>query len=155
LNVIAREFGYVPHDPSGPRCSCGRQGCWEVYASTWAALRYYHDASASNGPNCRDLLLLAEGGDTLATKAPDRMAHGIGRGMRMVIAGLSPEEVVLVGEFTRLWDRMGPVIEAEVAASVLVGKAPRVRPAGAEPSVSRLRGPLALVLQKNCSPAVT
>jgi len=152
LNGMAGEFGHVSLDPSGPRCSCGRQGCWEVYASNWAALRYYHESSASNGPNFRDLLLLAEGGDTLATKALDRMAHGIGRGMRMVIAGLSPEEVVLVGEFTRLWDRMGPVIEAEVAASVLVGKAPRVRPAAAEPSVARLRGAVALVLQKHFGP---
>jgi len=71
----------------------------------------------------------------------------------MVIAGLSPEEVVFVGEFTRLWNRMGPVIEAEVAASVLVGKAPRVRPAAAEPSMARLRGAVALVLQKHFGPS--
>ena len=153
LNGMAGEFGHVPLDLSGPGCSCGRQGCWEVYASDRAALRYYHESTSSNGPHFRDLLLLAEGGDTLATKALDRMAHGIGRGMRMVITGLSPEEVVFVGEFTRLWDRMGPVIEAEVAASVLVGKAPRVRPAAAEPSVARLRGAVALVLQKHFGPS--
>src|SRR5437868_10407189 len=50
LNGMAGEFGHVSLDPSGPRCSCGRQGCWEVYASNWAALRYYHESSASNGP---------------------------------------------------------------------------------------------------------
>lgn len=150
VNGMAGEFGHVPIDVNGPACGCGSCGCWEVYASNWAALRYYHESSATtNGPSFQDLLSLAEGGDGLAIKALDRMAQAIGRGMRMIVAGLSPEEIVFVGEFTRLWKRLGPVIEAEVAASVLVGKAPRIRPAAAEPSMARLRGTVALVLQKH------
>ena len=152
-NGLAGEFGHVPLDLNGPQCGCGAHGCWEVYASNWAALRYYHESAATaNGPTFRDLLALAEGGDTLALKALDRMAHAIGRGMRMIVAGLSPEEIVLVGEFTRLWSRLGPVIEAEVAAAVLVGKPPRVRPAEADPSTARLRGTVAMVLQKHFGP---
>ena len=54
----------------------------------------------------------------------------------------------MVGEFTRLWHQFGPVIESEVAAGALVGKAPRIRPA-AEPCVARLRGTVALVLQRH------
>jgi predicted NBD/HSP70 family sugar kinase len=155
LNSMAGEFGHVPLDSNGPRCSCGRYGCWEVYASNWAALRYYQESGArSNGPNFHNLLSLAQVGDTLALKALDRMAQEIGRGMRMIVSGLSPEEIVLVGEFTRVWDRVGPSIEAEVAASVLVGKPPRVRPAAAEPSVARLRGAVALVLQKHFGPSL-
>ena len=50
----------------------------------------------------------------------------------MIVAGLAPEEIVLVGEFAGLWKRLGPIIEAEVAAAILIGKPPRVRPA-AEP----------------------
>ena len=154
-NGMAGEFGHVTLDTNGPRCGCGSHGCWEVYASNWAALRYYHESRAvPDGPSFQDLLALAEGGDSLAGKALDSMAHAIGRGMRMVIAGLSPEEVVFVGEFTRLWSRLGPVIEGEVANSVLVGKPPRVRPAAAEPSVARLRGAVALVLQKHFGPFV-
>jgi predicted NBD/HSP70 family sugar kinase len=154
MNGMAGEFGHVPLEPNGPRCGCGSNGCWEVYASNWAALRYYHESNpAPNGPSFRDLLSLAEGGDTLAGKALDSMARAIGRGMRMIIAGLSPEEVVFVGDFTRLWNRLGPLIEAEVASSVLVGKPPRVRPA-AEPSVARLRGTVGLVLQKHFGPLV-
>jgi predicted NBD/HSP70 family sugar kinase len=100
------------------------------------------------------LLSLAESGDALALKALDRMAHAIGRGMRMIVAGFSPEEIVFVGEFTRLWDRMGPVIEASVATAVLVGNPPRVRPAKADPSTARLRGTVAMVLQKHFGPVL-
>ncbi len=155
LNGMAGEFGHVPLDLNGPVCGCGGRGCWEVFASNWAALRYYHEANAAlNGPTFPDLLSLAESGDTLAGEALDRMAHAIGRGMRMIIAGLAPEEVVFVGEFTRLWKRLAQVIEAEIAASVLVGKPPRVRPAAAEPSMARLHGAVALVLQKHFGPFV-
>jgi predicted NBD/HSP70 family sugar kinase len=154
-NGMAGEFGHVPLDLSGPRCGCGARGCWEVYASNCAALRYYHESeAAADGPTFKDLLSLAESGDTLALKALDRMAQGIGRGLRMIVAGLSPEEIVFVGEFTRLWNRLGPVIESQVAAAVLVGKPPRVRPAEAEPSTARLRGTAAMVLQKHFGPAV-
>ena len=154
-NGMAGEFGHVPLDMNGPQCRCGNHGCWEVYASNWAALRAYNEAGATgNGPNFQDLMNLAESGDTLAMKALDSMAHAIGRGMRMIVAGLAPEQIVLVGEFTRLWSRMGPIIEAEVARSVLAGTPPRVRPAAADPSTARLRGTVALVLQKHFGPGM-
>ena len=154
-NGIAGEFGHVSLDAEGPECACGRRGCWEVYASNRAALRYYHETTpAAGGLTFQDLLTLAESGDALALKALDKMAKAIGRGLRIIIAGLAPEEIVVVAEFTRLWKRLGPVIEAEVASSVLAGKAPRIRPALAEPSMARLRGTVALVLQKHFGAAV-
>src|SRR6266849_6641133 len=149
LNDMAGEFGHVSLDPTGPPCACGGRGCWEVYASNRAALRYYHEsAETSDGLTFQDLLALAEAGDSLALKALDRMAHAIGSGMRMIVASLAPEEIVIVGECMKHWPRFGPVIEAEVAAGALVGMPPRVRPA-AEPGMARLRGTGALVLQKH------
>lgn len=154
LNGMAGEFGHVPFEADGPRCSCGGHGCWEVFASNRAALRYYHESSATgNGPSFHDLLSLGEAGDSLALKALDRMAHAIGHGTRMIVAGVAPEEIVFAGEFTRLWKRLGPIIEGEVAAAVLVGAPPKVRPAAAEPSSARLRGAVALVLQKHFGPS--
>jgi len=152
LNGMAGEFGHVPLDPNGPLCSCGGRGCWEVFASQRAALRYYHEAHpVSEGLTFRDLMALADAGDALAIKALDKMAHAIGAGMRMIVAGLSPEEIVVVGEIARQWPRYGPVIEQEVAAAVLIGKPPRIRPA-ADPAQARLRGTVALVLQKHFGP---
>jgi len=146
---MAGEFGHVQLDPAGPVCSCGARGCWEVFASNRAVVRYYHEAQSSpGGPDFYDLLLLAEKGDALALKAFDKMAHYFGRGLRMITAGLAPEVIVVVGEFTRLWHRFGPVIEAEVAAQTLAGHKPRVVPAH-EGQTARLRGTIALILQKH------
>lgn len=155
VNGMAGEFGHVSLDPEGPQCACGRRGCWEVFASNRAALRYYRESSATNdGLTFQDLLSLAESGDAQALKALDKMAHAIGRGLKIIVAGLAPEEIVLVAEFTRLWHRLGPVIEAEVGSAVLAGRIPLIRPAVAEPSMARLRGTVALVLQKHFGPAV-
>src|SRR6185503_18220524 len=148
-NGMAGEFGHIPLDGSGPQCGCGSRGCWEVYASNWAALRFYGATSRTGGPSFQDLLALAEGRDQHALRALDHMAQQIGRGMRMVIAALSPEEIVFVGEFTRMWNHVRPTIERAVKEAVLVGKPPLVRPAAAEPSVARLRGTVALVLQEH------
>ena len=152
LNGMAGEFGHVSLNPEGPPCTCGGRGCWEVYASNRAAIRYYHESSPSaDGPGFQDLLSLAETGDALAVRALERMARALGSGLRMIVAGLAPEEIVVVGDITRQWHRFGPVIEAEVAAGVLVGKPPRIRPA--EGLMARLRGTVALVLQKHFGPS--
>jgi predicted NBD/HSP70 family sugar kinase len=154
LNGMAGEFGHVPLDPEGPPCGCGSRGCWEVFASNRAAVRYYSESSSrSGGPSFQDLLTLAEQGDALAGKALDRTARYLGRGMRMIVAGLAPEAIVVVGELTRGWNRFGPVIAEEVAAQVLPGGiAPRLIPAP-EDGMARLRGTVALVLQKHFSAA--
>ncbi len=151
LNGMAGEFGHVQLDPQGPACTCGGFGCWEVYASNRAALRYYRELGGVQDLPFSDLLALAEAGDATALRALDKMAHAIGKGMRMVVGGLAPEEIIVAGEFTRMWQRFGPVIEAEVAGAVLIGKPPHIRPA-ADPSTARLRGAVALVLQKHFGP---
>jgi|SRR5579864_6280180 len=151
LNGMAGEFGHVPLDTAGPLCGCGGRGCWEVYASNRAALRYYHESGPGNdGLSFHDLLALADARDPLAQKALEKMARALGRGMRMMVTGLAPEEIVIVGELTRQWFRFATAIEEEVAAGFLVGKPPRVRPS--EGNMARLRGTVALVLQKHFGP---
>jgi predicted NBD/HSP70 family sugar kinase len=147
---MAGEFGHVPLDPKGPACSCGGRGCWEVFASNRAALRYYLEAGADATEfTFRDLLSRADQGDRRASKALETMAHYAGRGMRMVVAGLAPEWIVVVGDLTRSWHRFGPIIENEVQSQVLPGGCvPKVIPAY-EDGMARLRGTVALVLQRD------
>src|SRR5690349_9212140 len=122
LAGMAGEFGHVPVDPKGPPCGCGSRGCWEVFASNRAALRYYFESGDdSPGLSFLDLLSRADNGDTRAVAALETMAHHLGRGMRLIVAGLSPERIVVIGDLTRSWPRFGPVIEAEVRAQVLPG----------------------------------
>jgi predicted NBD/HSP70 family sugar kinase len=146
---MAGEFGHVTLDPNGPVCACGNRGCWEVMASNSAALRYYVDTrELADDFSFLDLLALAEQGDVKAAKALDRMAAYIGRGLRMLIAGLAPATIIVVGEITHAWHRFGPAIEKAVSGSPLPGSIPRIVPAH-NGEIARLRGTVALVLQKH------
>jgi predicted NBD/HSP70 family sugar kinase len=150
MNGMAGEFGHVPLDPEGPVCGCGSRGCWEVFASNRAGLRYYSESGhESGGLSFPELLSRADHGDVRAAAAIERMANYLGRGMRMIVAGLAPERIIVVGDLTRSWHRFGPVIEAEVQHQVLPGGCPpRLVPAH-EDGRARLRGTIALVLQKH------
>jgi predicted NBD/HSP70 family sugar kinase len=151
---MAGEFGHIPLDPQGPVCNCGSRGCWEVFASNRAALNSY--AESKGEPACGtfpNLLTLAEQGNEVAVKALDKMARYLGRGMRMIVAGVDPEQILVIGELTRAWHRFGPTIEAEVKDQVLPGgMAPRITPVH-EDGMARLRGTVALVLQKHFASA--
>jgi predicted NBD/HSP70 family sugar kinase len=145
---MAGEFGHIPVDPSGPRCACGHKGCWETFASCHAALRYYSElASGATAITFQDLLNLAEEGNTSAQQAIARQAQWIGRGLRMIIAGLSPSTILIAGEVTSAWHRFGPVIEREAADLTLAGAPPLIRPTH-ESEIARLRGAAALVFQR-------
>jgi predicted NBD/HSP70 family sugar kinase len=146
---MAGEFGHVPIDPAGPKCGCGRLGCWEVYASSRAAIGYYSELHPKGPtPTIIELLNMAEDGDVYAIKALSRQAAYLGKGLLMISAALSPELILLTGGLTSSWERFGPIVEAELAGNMLAGAPPRVA-VTSDAELARLRGAAALVLQRH------
>jgi predicted NBD/HSP70 family sugar kinase len=147
-NGMAGEFGHIPIDPSSPRCGCGKNGCWELFSSSRAALHYYRELRP-RGPVVvfGELLNLAEDGDSAAAQALAKQAMWIGRGLRMIIASVSPSTILIAGDLTSAWHRFGPVIEKEVADLTLAGSPPLIRPSH-EGEIARLRGAAALVFRR-------
>ena len=147
-NGMAGEFGHIPIDPNGPRCGCGKNGCWEVFSSCRAALRYYRELRPKAPViTFQELLNLAEEGDSAAAQALAKQAMWIGRGLRMIIASVSPSTILIAGDLTSAWHRFGPVIEKEATDLTLAGSAPSIRPTH-EGEIARLRGAAALVFQR-------
>ncbi len=147
---LAGEFGHVVLDPTGPKCGCGRTGCWEMFASTRAAVRYYNEAKGSEdyGMTGTRLLNLAVDDDPAAVQALSRQAENLGRGLHAITAALSPEVILFTGELTSAWQRFGPIVERELNRQMLAGPAPRVMTT-LNPEFARLRGAAALVLQRH------
>lgn len=142
----AGEFGHVQMDPDGLPCGCGSRGCWETLAANPAGLRYYADAAKNPVASFEELIKLAEGGDTGATSAVERMCAALGRGMHMIASALAPAEIIVVGDITTLWRIAGPLIEAEIRRHPLVA-VPRIRPAQ-DGNLARLRSAVALVMHE-------
>jgi predicted NBD/HSP70 family sugar kinase len=156
----AGEFGHAALIPDGLECSCGNRGCWEMYASNSAAVRYYTEAAAPARAGKRrsaateqtigfeHLLQLAAQGDSKARESLARMAKYLGMGIAPLVAGLAPDMIVIVGEVTRAWHQVGPIIKETLrqhsftrAETQIVPSDPITQP--------RLRGTIALVLLKH------
>lgn len=143
----AGEFGHAPLDTSGPKCACGRKGCWEVFASCRAAVRYFRELRPDVPPvSFSELLHLAEEGDPQAATALEMQAKQIGRGLGLLIAGLAPGLILIAGDISAAWHRVGPVIEREAKGFTVAGTPPRILPTH-ESEIARLRGAAALVFQ--------
>lgn len=146
---MAGEFGHTLLDPAGEKCACGSIGCWETSASSTAALRYYAALGhAGHRLAIHDLIKLAEEGDAHAGAAIEKQAHMLGRGMRAILAAVSPEVILVTGDVTSAWSRVAPIVQEELAALVLAGPVPSLQPVE-ESEVARLRGAAALVLQRH------
>lgn len=154
---MAGEFGHVSINEDGPLCRCGNRGCWETYASNVATVNYYTSASArSNGsspgeratPSFEDIMRLCEQGDKRAIEAIDRMAYYLGIGTSVLITSFAPSLIICVGEVSKMWDRVGPIIDSVVAERSPLACATRII-ALDEFAYPRLRGAVSLVLQKH------
>jgi predicted NBD/HSP70 family sugar kinase len=155
---MAGEFGHTTIVNDGIECRCGNRGCLEVYASNSAAVRYYTQSSAARysrvgtrtieqTPTFDDVLRLADQNDAKALEAIDQVAHYLGLGISQIVTGLAPDVIVVVGEITRFWERVGPVINGIVKSRSFTHAPTRILPT--DPATQpRLRGTIALVLQK-------
>jgi predicted NBD/HSP70 family sugar kinase len=155
----AGEFGHVSLVADGPLCRCGNRGCWEVMASDSAAMRYYAECASvrkgevgSKSATARvpftDILRLVEQGDSKAASALEKMAFHLGTGIAMLVTGLAPDVLVVVGEVTRAWNRVGPIVDQAIKSHSFTRAATRILPTDPE-AQPRLRGTIALVLQKH------
>ncbi len=154
---MAGEFGHVSLVEDGPQCHCGNRGCWEVYASNTAAINFYRQNSEGRSgsasqeeaaPTIDALLRLCDLGDAKAGEAIDRMAHYLGVGVAMLITSFAPNLIVVVGEITRAWARVEPIIRQVVNEKCPQPSTTRLTPLD-ELAHPRLRGAISLVLQKH------
>jgi transcriptional regulator of PTS gene len=149
-NGLAGEFGHISIDPAGPLCQCGQKGCWEMAASSRAAIRMFNASSKHKVQSIYELLRYAEDGDKQANIALTRQAQALGRGLRLITATLSPEQILVVGDITTAWEQYGPIVENEMTATMLAGDPPKLRAAG-DAELARLSGSAAMLMQRHAS----
>ncbi|MEW5978302.1 MAG: ROK family transcriptional regulator [Acidobacteriota bacterium] len=143
-------FGHMTLDRDGPRCSCGRLGCWEALASDPATLANYRSLKRRTDPVARrvsEVIALARDSNSAAREALRRTAHYLGEGIASLAHGLSPETIVVGGEIAAAWPMIEPYLKGRVKSSYLIPSVsvPAIRPASVQrPS---LYGAIPIALQ--------
>ncbi len=111
LNGFAGEFGHMVVHPNGPRCPCGRRGCWERYASgsglamlareaaTGRRLRAVVEHAGGDPQNVRGehVQAAAREGDADALAVIDDFGRWVALGLSNLTNAFDPEMFVLGG----------------------------------------------------------
>jgi len=87
---FAGEVGHMVVDPDGPLCPCGRNGCWERYASG-NGLSFLAD-----GEKGEDVLSRAKAGATDALNVVDRFSRWVALGL-VNLTNMTDPEVIVIG----------------------------------------------------------
>lgn len=110
-NCYAGEFGHMVVDPHGPRCPCGKRGCWERYASGSGLAALGREAAlAGEAPRLVELAggdpeavrgehvtRAAAEGDGSALEVMDQFAWWLALGLANLANALDPRLIVLGG----------------------------------------------------------
>ncbi len=110
-NGFAGEIGHMVVDRDGPRCPCGRQGCWERYASGSGLARLAQEATAARrltslvddvGGDPADVrgehvMAAARAGDRDALDVVEEFAGWVALGLSNLANALDPQMFVLGG----------------------------------------------------------
>lgn len=110
------EFGHMIIDPSGPRCNCGRNGCWELYVSDSATWNRFDTQTDFTPERFASLVALALDGDRKAINAFKVTAEYLSLGLSNIVFGLNPQRVIVAGELTKVWGLIHQTIENAYSA---------------------------------------
>jgi glucokinase len=94
------EIGHMLLDPSGPLCTCGARGCWEIMASGSGISRFWLEQTGE-ALEAGAIFNLAESGDSRAIAAVERASKYLGMGLANLTTVLVPEVIALGGGVMR------------------------------------------------------
>jgi len=100
----AGEVGHMQITPYGPRCECGKRGCWEALASGTAIAKEGVRSLDLDEEKAEKVFSLAREGNEEAKKIIEKAACFLGVGISNLIELMDPQAVVLGGGLTNSWD---------------------------------------------------
>jgi predicted NBD/HSP70 family sugar kinase len=116
----AGEFGHLPVQADGPRCSCGNNGCLEALIGQDALLhRAREQHLVDDDANIGQLLAIAGGSDPAALSLFAEAGETLGRAVAGLVNVMDPQIVVVLGEGTRGWQHWRSSFELQLRAYIL------------------------------------
>lgn len=96
-NGFSGELGHITIDPQGDSCRCGKRGCLETIAASWAILRRAQAKGLAVG-SLTDLRAELDRGSALAEEVVREVGGTIGHVLGLACIVLNPAEIIVGGE---------------------------------------------------------
>ncbi len=113
-NGAAGEIGHHCIEVDGLKCACGRQGCYELYASATALIRMTREAMEKNpdskmweiagsieGANGKTAFDAKRAGDAAGTEVVDKYIRYLASGLVNVVNIFQPEALIIGGGISK------------------------------------------------------
>ena len=104
VNGFAGEIGHMVVNPDGPRCTCGRKGCWEVYASGRGL------KMLAAGEPGESVIERARRGEADAVTVLEAFARWVALGLSNLTNISDPDVIVIGGGVSEAADIVMPII---------------------------------------------
>jgi len=117
------EFGHMTIETNGKKCSCGSQGCWELYASEQTLI----DGAKNQGIHLasgkvlslESLLLLAEEGNRQTIQLFNQIGDYLGVGLNNIINIFNPEQVIIGNQMAQAKKWIHPALTNRLGSQAL------------------------------------
>jgi len=129
----AGEIGHLCLEPGGKQCHCGKQGCWEQFASVTALINMTNDAIKENPGSILAGIALTSGevsGETVflgveqdcevAKKVLDSYVIYLAEGINSLISIFDPEMILLSGGLSNAGDQLLAPLKEKINSDTVV-----------------------------------
>jgi predicted NBD/HSP70 family sugar kinase len=140
---FAAEVGHMVVDPSGPLCTCGRRGCWEVFVNNSATWHRVHPRSPFSVDGFEEMLAAAKRGDARSFASFRETAKYLSLGISNIGFAFNPAKVIIAGRITEIWDLIREDVETKYGSPHLRSS---IYPARLSADDSLLHGAVCLAL---------
>lgn len=118
------ELGHLSIEYNGKPCTCGNQGCWELYASENALL----ERSAELGhDSLEELLAAAAAGDERVIELIRSIGDYLGAGIANIVNVFNPNVVIIGNRMSRAAEWLEPAVQAALDRRTLPYHRERMR----------------------------
>lgn len=144
-STLSAEVGHMIIDSSGPLCSCGRRGCWELYVCDRATWDRYSFGVKFTPQRFQRFIADVMSAHPRAMASAQETARYLSLGISNVSLLLNPSTIIIAGNVCNIWNSISRTVESAFAsASVAVP----IRAARLTPDQLFLRGAIHLALSR-------
>lgn len=115
------ELGHMTIDIHGKNCKCGKQGCWELYASEQALLDFAKQSDLITDSKekftLEDIIEAAEANNSTAITLFETIGKYLGVGINNILNIFNPEQIIIGNRMSNAKQWIEPTIENQIEVS--------------------------------------